>query len=101
MSDSSDPMNCSLPGPSIHGIFQARVLEWGAIAFSITTAQVSPKLEEGDEFVGVSPFLHLTLFSRAILGLNCSAGKSNSLVLLCQGGGRRGNCYKNHIHCVW
>ena len=26
-----DPMDCSLPGSSIHGIFQARVLEWGAI----------------------------------------------------------------------
>ena len=32
----SDPMDCSLPGSSIHGIFQARVLEWGAIAFSDT-----------------------------------------------------------------
>ena len=30
----SDPMDGSLPGSSIHGIFQARVLEWGAIAFS-------------------------------------------------------------------
>ena len=30
----SDPMDCSLPGSSIHGIFQARVLEWGASAFS-------------------------------------------------------------------
>ena len=30
----SDPMVCSLPGSSIHEIFQARVLEWGAIAFS-------------------------------------------------------------------
>jgi len=30
----SDLMNCSLPGSSDHGIFQARVLEWGAIAFS-------------------------------------------------------------------
>ena len=30
----SDPMDCSSPGPSIHGIFQARVLEWVAIAFS-------------------------------------------------------------------
>ena len=29
-----DPMDCSLPGSSLHGIFQARVLEWGAIAFS-------------------------------------------------------------------
>ena len=30
----SDPMDCSLPDSSTHGIFQARVLEWGAIAFS-------------------------------------------------------------------
>ena len=30
----SDPMDCSLPDSSIHGIFQARVLEWGAITFS-------------------------------------------------------------------
>ena len=30
----TNPMDCSLPGSSIHGIFQARVLEWGAIAFS-------------------------------------------------------------------
>ena len=29
-----DPVYCSLPGSSVHGIFQARVLEWGAIAFS-------------------------------------------------------------------
>ena len=36
-----DPMDCSLPDSSIHGIFQARVLEWGAIAFSI----------KGDSFI--------------------------------------------------
>ena len=30
----SNPIDCSPPGSSIHGIFQARVLEWGAIAFS-------------------------------------------------------------------
>ena len=30
----SDPMDCSLPASSAHGIFQARVLEWGAVAFS-------------------------------------------------------------------
>ena len=30
----SDPVDCSPPGSSVHGIFQARVLEWGAIAFS-------------------------------------------------------------------
>ena len=32
----SDPMDCSPPGSSVHAIFQARVLEWGAIAFSET-----------------------------------------------------------------
>ena len=31
----SNPMDCSLPGSSIHGILQAKVLEWGAIAFSV------------------------------------------------------------------
>ena len=31
----SDTMDCSLPGSSVHGIFQARVLEWGAIVFSV------------------------------------------------------------------
>ena len=36
----SDPMNCSLPGSSVHGIFQARVLEWGAIAFSGSAGDV-------------------------------------------------------------
>ena len=40
----SDPMDCSLPGSSVHGIFQARVLEWVAIAFSIehTTRNTAP-----------------------------------------------------------
>ena len=37
MPDSSDPMDWSLPGSSVHGIFQAIVLEWGAIAFSTHT----------------------------------------------------------------
>ena len=32
-----DPMDCSLPGSSVHGIFQARVLEWVAIAISTDT----------------------------------------------------------------
>jgi len=39
----SDPMDYSPPGSSVHGIFQARVLEWGAIAFSGPTACYSSK----------------------------------------------------------
>ena len=35
----SDLVDCSLPGSSVHGIFQARVLEWGAIAFSIVNSR--------------------------------------------------------------
>ena len=33
----NNPMDCSPPGSSVHGIFQARVLEWGAITFSLFT----------------------------------------------------------------
>ena len=40
-----DPMDCSPPGSSIHGIFQARVLEWGAIAFSIEVLYILLILE--------------------------------------------------------
>ena len=48
----SHPMDCSLPGSSIHGIFQARVLEWGAIAFS--------------ELIATNPIFGSILKSRAI-----------------------------------
>ena len=41
----SDPMDCSLPGSSVHGIFQARVLEWVVIAFPIVGCN-----EEFDSF---------------------------------------------------
>ena len=40
----SDPMDCSLPGSSIHGIFQARVLEWVAIAFFVTKYDLLTRL---------------------------------------------------------
>ena len=39
----SDPMDCSLPGSSVHGIFQARVLEWDAVAFSYATTLENAK----------------------------------------------------------
>ena len=41
----SDPVDCSLPGSSIHGTFPARVLEWVAIAFSV---QLPTQLQEKD-----------------------------------------------------
>ena len=36
-----DPIDCSLPGSSVHGVFQARVLEWVAIAFSVMLKQIN------------------------------------------------------------
>ena len=38
----SDPLDCSLPGSSVHGIFQARVLEWSAIAQSKSNEKKQP-----------------------------------------------------------
>ena len=40
-----DPKDCSLPGSSVHGSFQARVLEWGAIAFSESRSVMSNSLQ--------------------------------------------------------
>ena len=62
----SDPMDCSLPGSSVHGIFQARVLEWGAIKSTL-------KLLAWD-WLGVSNILHLPLqkdfMAKSVTNLN-------------------------------
>ena len=65
----SDIMDCSLPGSSIHGIFQARVLEWGAIAFSGYKAslhlfQLLPILAADQNLIG-SLYLLLSPFYRS------------------------------------
>ena len=76
VSDSSDPMDCSLPGSSIHGIFQARVLDWGAIAFSryipgyIHILVKYILLYACMYFCAIDPyfyFLNITLFSSSTL----------------------------------
>ena len=46
-----NPMDCSLPGSSIHGIFQARVLEWVAIAFSAVEGEGDLNQRQGIERV--------------------------------------------------
>ena len=61
-----DPMDCSLPGSSVHGIFQARVLEWGAIAFSMPTRN------------GKQKDLHVQEPHRALLDINLLSGISMS-----------------------
>ena len=49
----SDPMDCSPPGSSIHGIFQARVLEWGAVAFSEGLRAYSKQFSSGGSLLPV------------------------------------------------
>ena len=57
----SDPMDCSPPGSSTHGIFQARVLEWGAIAFSEKYIYVNPHLPLTSSSPSSRPH-HVSLF---------------------------------------
>ena len=58
----SDPMDCSLPGSSVHGIFQARVLEWGAIAFSDKTVwRLLKKLKTEIPYDPTTPLLGMYL----------------------------------------
>ena len=59
----SDPMDCSLPDSSVHGIFQARVLEWGAIAFSTDEEAQAFKLKKSIfEFLPNNFFYHIKSF---------------------------------------
>ena len=61
----SDPMDCSPPGSSVHGIFQARVLEWGAIVFSkepeikLPTSVGSSKKQDSSRKTSISALLTL------------------------------------------
>ena len=57
-----DPMDCSPPGSSIHGIFQARVLEWGAIAFSALHVQTSKLWSTATFFIFSQLTLHSAVF---------------------------------------
>ena len=67
----SDPMDCSLPGSSVHGIFQAGVLEWGATAFSIVC-------DRGALFVFL--ILSTRVFTRCVLK-DCDSLKLKLLLL--------------------
>ena len=66
----SNPMDCSLPGFSIHEIFQARVLECGAIAFSGLSHQESPKILEWVAY----PFSKESSQARNQTRVSCIAG---------------------------
>ena len=66
------PMDCSLPGSPVHGIFQARVLEWGAIAFSAVLAQVLSNPRDSSEY-SINRFLW-SQSSKQLFGKVCACG---------------------------
>ena len=81
-----DPMDCSLPGSSVHGIFQARVLEWGAIAFSYRESrysQLRPPATGRSTFApGSSPHpVHRLVFTRVPSGCSHLCISVRSLVI--------------------
>ena len=82
----SDAMDCSLPGSSINGIFQARVLEWGAIAFS-TSSSGNPIIRMLVCLIWSQRFLRLSSGLFILFTLFCSSEvlsiilSSNSLIL--------------------
>ena len=86
-----DPMDCSLPGSSIHGIFQKRVLEWGAIAFS-SYFFCTPSFPSGTLIIYndcmilshsslISLFIYLILFSLWVIPQIFSVAKPARLVI--------------------
>ena len=78
----SNPMVCSLPGSSVHGIFQARVLEWGAIAFS---KSVLTYLQSGRKSENSFPAGHHRLRPQAMGGLAKRSLKKDGKAQPCWG----------------
>ena len=73
-----DPMDCSLPGSSFHGIFQARVLEWGAIALSAIKLTLHPPpmlvrglqvrgLKARSSLISLTYYLELEVYQSCVL----------------------------------
>jgi len=85
----SDPMDCSLPGSSVHGIFQARVLEWGAIAFSEPRHTVT---HNAKSFRGTTHLCRES-FSISWAPLLCSPRKKECLTWQLT--------FREWIQCVW
>ena len=84
-----DPMDCSPPGSSVHGIFQARILEWDAIAFSVKCMYISKNI-----------FLIKKVAAAYTLTGDCCLDASLTAVAQNKNKKPRGALYLT-LHCVW
>ena len=101
----SDPMDCSLPGSSVHGIFGATVLEWGAIAFSQYAHSIfnSTNVQEyfpGDSNGKVSACNAGDLGSIPGLGRSPGEGNGNPLQCSCLENPMDGGAWLATVHVV-
>ena len=62
-----NPMDCSLPGSTVHGIFQARILEWVAIAFSMCSIVSLINMEPLRQDLGIRTYCCIVFDSEGIL----------------------------------
>ena len=98
----SDPMDCSLPGSSIHGIFQARVLEWVAVAFSVCVYREVQISSDCEVILQV-----LSVCTRGGRGGHlsvCTRGRDRGHLSVCTRGGRGGHlsvCTRGGDGGVW
>ena len=92
-----DPMDCSLPGSSAHGIFQARLLEWGAIVFSLMP-RIGQKLSEMD--AKSSTFLYTDAKSNARDRVSVEGEKRVAFIVWPGNGGYSGFLPRKSYVCL-
>ena len=97
----SDTKDCSLPGSSIHGIFQARVLEWGAIAFSdIYISDIYIYRHIYGNVICNSPKLDTILISFIRWMVKWTVAHPYQKILLCNGKEQTIDTYRMTLHRI-
>ena len=95
----SNPMDCSLPGSSVHGIFQARVLEWVAIAFSNDKPRQRIK-KQRHCFADKGPYSQAMVFPVVMYGCDSWTIKLNTEKLMLSNCGAGKDSLESPLDCM-